>query len=130
MVFSSITFLFYFLPAFFLIYFLAGQNLRNFVLIFFSLVFYAWGETEFVFVLLMSILMNYGFALLIDTRNGWARSLSLGAGVAANLIVLGVFKYADFFVENANALLGFALDVPHVKVPLGISFFTSIRSPT
>ena len=124
MVFSSITFLFYFLPAFFLIYFLAGQNLRNFVLLFFSLVFYAWGETEFVFVLLLSILMNYGFALLIGTRNGWARSLSLGAGVAANLIVLGVFKYADFFAENANALLGLALDVPHIKLPLGISFFT------
>jgi alginate O-acetyltransferase complex protein AlgI len=124
--FPSITFLFYFLPLFFLLYCLApGITAKNIVLLFASLLFYAWGEPRFVLLLAGQIVMNYGAALLIGATQGSRRKVATALGVAANLVLLGLFKYADFAVGTLNAVAGadtFAL--PGLALPLGISFFT------
>jgi alginate O-acetyltransferase complex protein AlgI len=127
-VFSSIAFLFYFLPAFLVAHSAApGATLKNVVLLLASLFFYAWGEPWFVLVLASQIAFNYGAALAIDTSDGPWRRRATAAGVAANLLILGLFKYADFAVATVNAVLpggasSFAL--PGLALPLGISFFT------
>ena len=128
MVFSSVTFLFYFLPAFLISYFaMPGVRTKNLVLLAFSLVFYAWGGLANVAVLAVSIVANYGFALLIDRQQPRGRLRMLGLAVAANLAGLIAFKYAGFLAENLNILLeptGLSLPVVHLALPLGISFFT------
>jgi alginate O-acetyltransferase complex protein AlgI len=127
-VFSSIAFLFYFLPAFLVVYAAApGMTLKNLFLLLASLFFYAWGEPWFVLVLAGQIALNYGAALAIDAGDGPWRKRATAAGVAANLLILGLFKYADFAVASVNAVLpagasSFAL--PGLALPLGISFFT------
>jgi D-alanyl-lipoteichoic acid acyltransferase DltB (MBOAT superfamily) len=128
MVFSSITFLFYFLPIFLVVYFLTPTiKGKNVVTLLFSLVFYAWGEPRFILILLFSIVFNFFAALAIDARNGGARRAALTVAVAGNLLVLGIFKYANFVSGNVAALLaplGFAAPRTHIALPLGISFFT------
>src|SRR5579863_1549566 len=128
MVFSSITFLFYFLPIFLALYFITPTiKGKNVVTLLFSLVFYAWGEPRFIAVLLFSIVFNFFAALVIDGRTGPARRLALGLAVAGNLLVLGVFKYANFISANVSAMLT-PLGLPgwktNIALPLGISFFT------
>ena len=126
MLFPSITFLFYFLPLFSLLYCLApGITAKNIVLLAASLLFYAWGEPRFVLLLALQIVLNYGFALLIGASEQRRRGIAIAAGVAANLALLGIFKYADFAVGSLNAIVGagtFALQ--GIALPLGISFFT------
>ena len=128
MVFSSVTFLYYFLPAFLLCYFLArGTRVRNFILLVFSLVFYAWGGLANVVVLAAYMVMNYFMALLIDPRSEPWRLRALALGVGLNLTGLVAFKYTGFLTENLNVLLapaGLALPVVHPELPLGISFFS------
>lgn len=129
MVFSSVTFLYYFLPAFLLSYFAVGGGTRakNIVLLVFSLVFYAWGGLFNVALLAVSILGNYFLALMVDARSDRWRLRALGLAVAFNLLGLIVFKYAGFLAENFNLLLGpvgVHLPVVHLELPLGISFFT------
>jgi alginate O-acetyltransferase complex protein AlgI len=128
LVFSSIPFLFYFLPLFLAAYFLTpsirGKNLVTLVC---SLLFYGWGEPWFVLVLLASIAFNTVAALVIDARTGHARGMALAVTVAANLLLLGVFKYANFVAGNLDALLrplGLGVNLPEIPLPLGISFFT------
>ncbi|MBV9556219.1 MAG: MBOAT family protein [Pseudolabrys sp.] len=124
MVFSSVPFLFYFLPLFLAAYFAApGVTAKNAVLLAASLIFYAWGEPWFVAVLAAQTLFNYAMALAIDTRDGAARKRTTAVGVAVNLLLLGVFKYADFAVGSVNAL-GASFALPGLALPLGISFFT------
>jgi alginate O-acetyltransferase complex protein AlgI len=120
MVFSSITFLFYFLPAFLLLYYVLPW--KNGVLLLGSLVFYAWGEPRFVPLLMASALLNYGFGLVIG-RAVARRKLLLGLGVAANLGMLGYYKYLGFFTEVLNQALAHKLSAPVIVLPLGISFF-------
>ena len=127
MIFSSITFLFYFLPLFFIGYcVLPGVVAKNLVLLLASLLFYAWGEPWFVVVLVAQIALNYGAALVIDRSDADRRILATASAVAVNLALLGIFKYADFAVGTLNLALpagdGFAL--PGLALPLGISFFT------
>jgi alginate O-acetyltransferase complex protein AlgI len=128
MVFSSIPFLFFFLPLFLAAYFLTPSiRGKNLVTLFCSLVFYAWGEPWFVLVLLASIVFNTLVAVAIDAREGRARRVALGGSVAVNLLLLGTFKYANFVAANLDAVLqplGFALATPDIPLPLGISFFT------
>ena len=128
MVFSSITFLFFFLPLFVASYFLTPTTGgKNIVTLIFSLVFYAWGEPWFVLVLLASIAFNTMAAQWIDRSEGRRRSGALAVVVAANLSLLATFKYAGFIVDNLDAALrpfGHALPVPSIPLPLGISFFT------
>ena len=128
MVFSSITFLFYFLPLFLAAYFLTPTiQAKNVVTLLFSLLFYAWGEPRFVIVLLLSIAFNFCAGLLIDAREGSSRRFALAVAVVGNLLLLGIFKYGNFITGNLTALFG-PLGAPSLQtsiaLPLGISFFT------
>ena len=128
MVFSSITFLFYFLPIFIACYFLTPTiQAKNVVTLLFSLVFYAWGEPRFLLILLFSIVFNYAAAVVIDRNAGVRRKWALGLAVAVNLLVLGLFKYANFVTADLAALtapLGCRWSATNIALPLGISFFT------
>jgi len=128
MVFSSVSFLFYFLPAFLVCYFAApGVRAKNMVLLAFSLLFYGWGGLSSLVILGASILLNYTMALVIDRQHSArGRLVQLSIAVALNLAGLIFFKYAGFLAENFNLLLPAALQVPviHPELPLGISFFT------
>ena len=130
MVFSSTIFLFLFLPLVLLAYFLVGRKMRNLLLLAASLAFYAWGETVYVLLMLVSILVNYSFGLLIDRaqNQGKTGKPALVTAVVINLLLLGFFKYADFLVANLNSLLQHLhlnpVAFPDVHLPIGISFFT------
>ena len=130
MVFSSTIFLFFFLPLTLLAYFVVGPRGRNAILLAASLLFYAWGETVYLLVMLFSIAANYLFGLLIDRarQRGRRGGLAFACAVATNLGLLGFFKYANFLVDNLNPVLpvlGLApIDIGRVHLPIGISFFT------
>ena len=129
MVFSSVIFLFLFLPAVLLVHCLLPARFRNFFLLVASLFFYAWGEVQYTAVIAASICINYGFGLFIRAAKEKRASLwRCGFAVAANLALLLWFKYAGFVVENANIVLGWLGHAPIVwqklHLPLGISFFT------
>ena len=124
MLFSSIPFAFYFLPAVLALYFAVPFRFKNAVLLVFSLVFYAWGEPGYLLLMAISILLGWLFGLLIGKYRGTARArLFLVLSVAVSLGLLGWFKYADFAVNTLNAL-GLNLPLPHVALPIGISFYT------
>ena len=124
MLFSSIPFAFYFLPAVLALYFAVPFRFKNAVLLVFSLVFYAWGEPGYLLLMAVSILLGWLFGLLIGKYRGTARArLFLVLSVAVFLGLLGWFKYADFAVNTLNAL-GLNLPLPHVALPIGISFYT------
>ena len=124
MLFSSIPFAFYFLPAVLALYFAVPFRFKNAVLLVFSLVFYAWGEPGYLLLMAVSILLGWLFGLLIGKYRGTARArLFLVLSVAVSLGLLGWFKYADFVVNTLNAL-GLRLPLPHVALPIGISFYT------
>ena len=124
MLFSSIPFAYYFLPAVLVLYFLVPFRFKNAVLLAFSLVFYGWGEPVYLILMTLSILMGWVFGLLIGKYRGTKRAkLFLTASVVTSLGLLGWFKYADFAVENLNAL-GLDLALPKVALPIGISFYT------
>lgn len=119
MVFSDLFFLFAFIPAFAICYLLA----RNVALVVFSLIFYAWGEPVYVFLMLASVLLNYLAGLGIDKTNGSSRKWMLSMGLVCNLLVLGTFKYLGFFVETL-AGIGITVQAPTIALPIGISFYT------
>ena len=129
MVFSSIVFLFLFLPVVATAYFLVPRGARNVLLLAASLFFYAWGETTFVFVMLASIALNYGFGLWIGKTRGTARArLPLVLAVLVNLELLALYKYSTFFIDNLNVAIGWFGAAPILlegrHLPAGISFFT------
>ena len=122
MVFSSLLFLYAFLPVCLLLYFLVpGLTGKNIVLLCASLVFYAWGEPVYVFLMLAVAALNWGFGLLLEKKR--SKGL-LALCVALNLASRVVFKYAGFLVENFNALFGAAFRIPQISLPIGISFYT------
>ncbi len=124
--FSSIPFLFWFLPCVLLVYFVVPKCLKNGVLLLFSLVFYAWGEPRYVVWMLLAILMGYVFGLLIQhfsQRRGLSRLLLI-LSVVSSLAMLCYFKYADFFIENFNAATGLSVPLLRLTLPIGISFYT------
>lgn len=126
MVFSDLFFLFVFIPLCVLMYLIGNQidntrggyACRNFILIIFSLIFYAWGEPVYVFLMLFSVLANYLFGLKIDAAQGKKRKLFLWGGVGSNLLILFFFKYAGL----AARTLG--MKDPEIALPIGISFYT------
>ncbi len=122
MVFSSLTFLFFFLPITLLVNFLLPKAARNYWLLMASLFFYAWGAHEFVLVMIASILMNYVFARLIDW--GKCRRLWLVLAIVGNLGILFYNKYMNFFTQNLQHLFGDSIAVTKIILPIGISFFT------
>ena len=129
MLFSSSVFLFFFLPAVLLVYFLLPRKwlpVKNVFLLLASLLFYAWGEPKFVLVMLLSIGANYLFGLLVDKYRDKkpAARLVLVLMLVFNLSVIFINKYLMFFLTNLNALFSLQLAVPDIPLPIGISFFT------
>ncbi len=128
MVFSSNAFLFFFLPIVLGFYYLFRKNrtAANAILTVFSLLFYAWGEPAFVFVMLASIFMNWLFALGIDRFRARARMAKalLAVSCVMNVGLLGVFKYTSFIVTNLNKAFSLSIPDPGLALPIGISFFT------
>ncbi len=122
MVFSSLTFLFFFLPGTLAVNFLLPHAARNYWLLGASLFFYAWGAHKFVFVLIASIIMNYVFARLID-RGKFAKFWLILA-IVGNLGILFYNKYMNFFTRNLRYLFGDSITVTKIILPIGISFFT------
>lgn len=126
MLFSSIPFLYYFLPLVLAVYFLVPRGLKNAVLFASSLLFYAWGEPRFCLFMLLSILQGYVFGRLIEKNaenQKWSK-IFLTASVLLSLGLLGYCKYADFFISSVNAVTGLSLKLLHVALPIGISFYT------
>ena len=126
MVFSSIVFLFTFLPVVLILYFLVPKAAKNVILLIASLIFYAWGEPVYVFLMLLSILLNYFCGLEIAEKaeeGSGARGVFLFT-VLVNLGLLGFFKYAGFLVGSLNAVLPFDIPAPELNLPVGISFYT------
>ena len=124
MLFSSVPFLYYFLPATLLLYLVAPRCLKNAVLLLVSLVFYAWGEPRYIAVMLASVALGYVFGLLIERFRGRrAAKVLLALSVASSLAFLVYFKYADFFITNWNAVTGFAVPLLEIALPIGISFY-------
>lgn len=128
MVFSSLLFMFRFLPVVLILYFIAPRKIRNVILFVFSLFFYAWGEPKYVFLMLFSITMDYTVGRLIDRfkESGEMKKArtALLFSVVVNLSILAFFKYADFLVGTVNSLLGTRLPLLNIPLPIGISFFT------
>lgn len=131
MVFSSITFLFYFLPISLAMYFIVPPKGKNLVLLLASLFFYAWGEPIYIVLMLFSILLNYAFGFLIYNARSRAVAAGkssakfiLGAAVAINLLLLGFFKYANFLIENLNEFFDMGIEPINLPLPIGISFYT------
>ena len=124
MLFSSIPFAFYFLPAVLALYFVVPFRFKNAVLLAFSLFFYGWGEPVYLLLMMGSIVAGWVFGLLIGKYRGTPKArLFLTLSLVAALGLLGWFKYADFAVENLNAL-GLQLTLPGIALPIGISFYT------
>lgn len=129
MLFSSLIFLYLFLPLTLLGYYLIKTNYRNYWLLFASLVFFAWGGVSFTIILLFSIVINYFFGLWIQKNIESKKSYWwLFAGVTTNVLILGVFKYANFIIKNINDLSNI-ISIPsipetHIVLPIGISFYT------
>ena len=122
MLFSGIPFLFYFLPAVLILYFSVPRKGRNAVLLLASLLFYAWGEPKYVALMVVSILLFYGYGLAVERSP--RPKIWLVAAVCTGAAMLGLFKYADFAVENFNALTGLSLPLLRLALPIGISFYT------
>ena len=123
MLFSSISFLFYFLPAVMLLYFLVPWKLKNAVLLVFSLVFYGWGEPRYLFLMIFSILAYYGCGLAME-RWPDRKKLWMWGSVVLGVVLMGIFKYADFFIDSFNAVTGLSIPLLRLALPIGISFYT------
>ena len=125
MLFSSIPFLYYFLPAVVLVYFLVPDKVRNAVLLLFSLVFYGWGEPKLVLLMVFTIAVFYfcGLAIGRAEKPQW-KKIWLWVSVTISLGLLGLFKYADFFLGSINAVTGLGLPLLKLALPVGISFYT------
>ena len=123
MVFSSIPFLYYFLPAVIVCYFLAPKGLKNTVLLLFSLVFYAWGEPKYVLLMAGTILAFYLCGLAIGKTVKY-KKFFLILSIAVGVGLLGVFKYADFFISGFSAATGLSVPLLRLALPVGISFYT------
>lgn len=128
MVFSSLLFLFRYLPAVLLVYFLCPNRLKNLFLFIVSLIFYAWGEPVYVVLMLFSTLVDYVHGLLVAKFKAEGRmraaKIAVISSAVINLSLLGFFKYAGFLAENLNNLFKISLEVPKLSLPIGISFYT------
>lgn len=125
MVFSSLVFLYAFLPAVLLTYFIAPKFLKNTVLLLFSLAFYAWGEPKYLVLILVSIAQGYICGLLIERSRGsfWSK-LVLALSIVGSLGLLGYFKYANFLLTTINEVIGSKIPLLKLALPVGISFYT------
>ena len=124
MVFSSITFLYYFLPIVLFIYFIVPSKFRNLVLLISSLFFYFYGEPRYILVLLFSVVFNYYMGKLISKENSKYRKVLFISDMIINFGLLFYFKYFDFFIDNINQILNIKIPLFNIIMPIGISFFT------
>lgn len=128
MLFSSVAFLYVFLPLVLILYYISPRKLKNSVLLIFSLLFYGWGEPIYIVLMLISILLGYVLGLIIakmhNKGNKTGAKITLIVSVVLNLGALGFFKYTDFFIKNANAIFKSSLPILNIALPLGISFYT------
>jgi len=125
MLFSSIPFLYYFLPLVLTVYFLAPWKLKNAVLLIFSLIFYGWGEPKLLFLMIVTIALFFFCGLAIERAGEKQRKkFWLTVSVVISLALLGLFKYADFFIDSINAVTGLGIPFLRLALPVGISFYT------
>ena len=125
MLFSSIPFLYYFLPCVLLLYLVAPRKLKNSVLMLSSLFFYGWGEPKYLILMLLSITQGYIFGRLVEKYRGQRRAkLFLTLSVVFSFLMLGYCKYADFFISSFNAVTGLSIPLLKIALPIGISFYT------
>ena len=125
MLFSSITFLYCFLPCVLLVYFVVPDRMNNAVLLLASLFFYGWGEPKYLISMLASVTQSYAAALLVERFRGTKiAKAALAVSAAASLGLLAYCKYADFFIGNFNAVTGLSVPLLRVALPVGISFYT------
>lgn len=122
MLFSSLTFLYVFLPAVLIVYFLVPRRWKNAVLLAFSLVFYGWGEPKYILLMVCSILSFYGFGIAVE-RAARLRKLCLILSVSLGVLLLGIFKYADFLISTINGVFGSQIPLWNLALPVGISFY-------
>lgn len=122
MVFSSLTFIFIFLPLFLILYYIVPFKIKNYILLVFSLIFYAWGEPVYILLMIFSCLINYLYGLFAHKVKN--KKLLLVLCVFINILILGFFKYCDFLIDIVNGLLNLSIDKLYLGLPIGISFFT------
>ena len=122
MLFSSITFIYYFLPILLLIYFIVPKKIRNLTLLIFSLIFYFLGEPKYIIVLILSCIINYVISKLMKYKK-YKKALLILA-IVYNVGQLLVFKYTDFFIDNINNIFNTNISFMYIVMPIGISFFT------
>ena len=126
MVFSDLTFLYLFLPITFLLYYPCPRKFKNLFIMIMGLIFYAWGEPLFIFIMLLSTMVDYTAGLLLHKfdHNDKLRMVFLLLSVIMNLTILGLFKYSGFIIENINHFFGTSITNPELPLPIGISFYT------
>jgi alginate O-acetyltransferase complex protein AlgI len=127
MVFSSIPFIFFFLPTFLILYYLVPYKVKNILLLIFSLIFYAWGEPIYILLMIFSSVVDYTNGRMIEKyahNNQKRKNLFLIISIIVNLSLLGFFKYADFLIGSINSLLNINIPLLELGLPIGISFFT------
>ncbi len=125
MLFSSVPFLFYFIPLVLIVYFLVPRSLKNLVLLVFSLGFYGWGEPKYVFLMIFTIALFYGCGLAIGyAETQKVKKFWLVVSIVISLALLAIFKYADFFISSFNAATGISIPLLRLALPIGISFYT------
>ena len=129
MLFSSMIFLWLFLPIVFILYYIVDKRLKNVLLLIASIIFYAWGGVSYTLIMFSSIIINYIFALLIDKsieeNNKLKKKIYLALCIVINLSILGYFKYTDFAISIINSISGKeAISLKNIVLPIGISFYT------
>ena len=125
MVFSNLTFLFFFLPLCLGLYYLSPNKIKNLILLLFSLVFYSWGEPKYIFIMIFSSVVDFVHAKVIDKNRGNIKSkIALCSSIFINLSLLFYFKYLGFFLETTNTIAGTSFIIPSIALPIGISFYT------
>ncbi len=125
MLFSSIPFLYYFLPAVLILYFLVPWRMKNAVLLLFSLLFYGWGEPKLLFLMVFTIILFYFCGLFMERAEARRdKKFWLIVSIVISLGLLGIFKYADFFIGSLNSVTGLGIPFLRLALPVGISFYT------
>ncbi len=125
MLFSSIPFLFYFIPCMMLVYFLVPAKCKNAVLLAFSIFFYAWGGVTYALLMILAIIMGYSAGLLIERFRGTGKAKAVMIlAIIAIISFMLYFKYTDFFIDNFNRLTGLSIPLLRITLPIGISFYT------
>lgn len=126
MVFSSLAFIFVFLPIVLLVYYISPYKYKNIILLIFSIIFYTLGEPRYIFLIILSMIVNYILSILIykNRYNIEKKRLILFTIILINIAILVFFKYYSFIIENINIVFNVNLNVREISLPLGISFYT------